>query len=195
MANDLVNFPLAAVKLNELSTKSILDGNEVLQVVDGSTNRKTTVENISEYIEEQAKGLAQYYMISNSTATTISAIDTFYKIAGATLEGVTPSNFSLTDNKATFTGNNTANFKVTAILSLTSGNNQDIHIQIAKNGIVQARSNQEILTGGSGQAQNLVVKDIFTLATNDYIEIFTANKTSATNVTVVNLNVIIEKLH
>ena len=195
MANDLVNFPLAAVKLNELSTKSILDGNEVLQVVDGSTNRKTTVENISEYIEEQAKGLAQYYMISNSTATTISAIDTFYKIAGTTLEGVTPSNFSLTDNKATFTGNNTTNFKVTAILSLTSGNNQDIHIQIAKNGIVQARSNQEILTGGSGQAQNLVVKDIFTLATNDYIEIFTANKTSATNITVINLNVIIEKLH
>jgi hypothetical protein len=195
MANDLVNFPLAAVKLNELSTKSILDGNEVLQVVDGSTNRKTTVENISEYIEEQAKGLAQYYMISNSTATTISAIDTFYKIAGTTLQGAAPSNFILADNKATFTGNNTTNFKVTAILSLTSGNNQDIHIQIAKNGIVQARSNQEILTGGSGQAQNLVVKDIFTLATNDYIEIFTANKTSATNVTVVNLNVIIEKLH
>jgi len=195
MASNLTAFPLTAKKLSELASKSTLAGTEVLQIVDSGTNKKTTVADINSYVDEQSKGLAQYYMVGNSTATTISATSTFYKIAGTTSQGITPDNFTLADNKATFTGSASTNFKVTAVLSLTAGNNQDIDLRIAKNGTTQARSHQEVTTSGSGSAQNIVVKDIFTLTTNDYIELFVANNTSTTNITVIDLNVIIEKLH
>lgn len=196
MATDITAFPIQNKKTTELTTASTLDGTEQIDVVQSSTTKKTTIDDVNTYVSTQARGFAQYYMTGNSTATTVSVASTFYKIAGTTSEGQSPHNFNLTDNKATYTQSTTDKFKVTAVLSLTAGNNEDIHIRVAKNGSTQARSNQEIKTAGSGDATNLVVKDVVELSSaTDYVEIFIANDSSTTDITVVDLMVIIERLH
>lgn len=195
MAANLTTFPLSTKKLSELATDASIDGTEKVHLLDGSTNKVATLDAVQAYFETFAHGFAQYYMINNATSTPIAVSGTYYKVLGTTSAGLAASNFTLSDNKALFTGAITSNFKITALMSLTSGNNKDIAIEIAKNGTTQARSKQEITTDGGGKMANIYVKDAFSLATNDYLEIFITNNTDTTAITTVDLNVIIEKLH
>lgn len=196
MATDITAFPIQNLKTTELSSASTLDGTEQIDVVQLSTTKKATIADILTYIQTESRGFAQYYMTGNATATTISVAGTFYKIAGTTLQGQAPDNFNLTDNRATFTQATTQKFKVTAVLSFNAGNNQTVQVRVAKNGATQARSTQEVTTSGSGNAENMVVKDVVELSSaTDYVEIFIANSGATTNITVVDLMVLIEKLH
>lgn len=195
MASDLTTFPLQTKKYSELASYSNLDGSEIVNIVNGGTNKKTTIDDINTYVESQQQGLAQYYMTNNATATTIAVSGTYYKIAGTTTAGVTPVNFTLSDNRASYDLAVANKFKVTAICSITSGSNKNIHLRIAKNGVTQTRSEQKVSTSGTGKADNITVKDIVELsAATDFIEIFISNASDTTAITVVDLHVIIEKL-
>lgn len=195
MATDITAFPIQNLKTTELTTASTLDGTEAVDVVQSSTTRQTTIADIQTYISEQRKGFAQYYMVGNSTVTSISTTGVFVKVAGTTTQGEAPDNFNLTDNRATYTQSTTAKFKVTGLLTFTSGGNNSIEVRVAKNGVTQARGTQAVETGGSGNAENVVVKDVVELSSaTDYIEIFVANATDTGDVTVVDLMVVIERL-
>jgi len=138
--------------------------------------------------------IAQYYMTSNATATTVSVINTYYKIAGVTLSGTYVEKFTLTDNKALYVGALSGLYKVSAMVSLTSGNTNVISARIAKNGTTSEQSTSKTTTSGTGKSENVGCFDIVSLSTNDYIEIFVANDTLS-NITVSELTVIIERLN
>jgi len=196
MADNLTEFPITTKKVSELSAASTLSGTETINTIQSLINKKATVAQIYTYVQTQMKGIAQYYMNNNATATTINTQDVFVKAAGTTSEGISAVNFTVSTNKALYSLNTSANYRVTAMLTASSGNNETIKARIALNGTTQARSEQKIETDGAGDAHQIVIEDIVTLsADTDYIEIFVANGSSTTNITVIDLHVIIEKLH
>jgi hypothetical protein len=144
---------------------------------------------------ENSGSVAQYYMNNNATATTISASNTFVKGAGTTTAGSVNQRFTLTDNRATYIGALNGIFKVTISVSATSGNNQDLRFRVAKNGTTIAQSEVQETTSGSGRSQTLICQDLVSLVTDDYIELWVANGSSSQNITVENLNLIIEKIN
>lgn len=136
--------------------------------------------------------IAQYYMNGNTTATTITTIGTSVKVAGTTTAAALNQKFNHTDNRATYVGSRTRFFKVTATLSVDSGNNNQVGIYIAKNGTLLTESEIYVTTNAGGRAENGMVQTLVELAEDDYIELFVENDTSKTDVTVTELNVIIE---
>jgi hypothetical protein len=135
--------------------------------------------------------ISQYYMNGNVTATTVVSSGVAYKVAGTTTSAAVTQKFINTNNRATYVGALTKFFSVTATLSLTSGNNHQIGVYIAKNGVLLPESEIYITTNGAGRAEAAVVQSLVQLTANDYIEIFVENDTSATNITVTDLNVIV----
>ncbi len=138
--------------------------------------------------------IAYYTMNNNATATTVASSGVAYKIAGTTTSQAVTQKFTNTDNRATYTGAITRAFSVSAVLSCTSGNNNQIGLYIAKNGTILTESEVYITTGGSGRAEGGKIQAILQLVTNDYIEIFVENSTTAANITVTELSVIVEAL-
>jgi hypothetical protein len=138
--------------------------------------------------------IAYYTMNNNATATTVASSGVAYKVAGTTTSQSVTQKFTNTNNRATYTGAITRAFSVSAVLSCTSGNNNQIGLYIAKNGAILTESEVYITTGGSGRAEGGKIQAILQLVTNDYIEIFVENSTTATNITVTELSVIVEAL-
>ena len=140
--------------------------------------------------------IGQYYMQANATVTTISASGTFYKAAGVTTTGSYVEKFDVTttDNKAVYNGSLTGFYKITAVASMTSGNNKVLALRIALNGTTSTSSQTKSTSNGSSRSEAIMTQDIFELVTTDYLEIFVANTTDKTNITVEDLNVIIEKI-
>lgn len=139
-----------------------------------------------------SREVAYYYMNGNTTATVVSASAVEYKIAGTTTNSSQTSKFTHTDNRATYSGARTRAFTVRANCSLNSGNNRQIGVYIAKNGTVLVETEIYSTTNGSGRVENINVQGVVTLETGDYIEIWTENLTNTGNITVSDLNVIIE---
>ena len=131
-------------------------------------------------------------MINNATATTISTSSTPVKVAGTTTANATSQKFTHTDNKDTYNGALTRIFTCSAVASFTSGNNKDISLYFAKNGVVDASSEMQATTDGNGRSESIAIQTILELAENDYIEIWIENNSDTTDITVEYLNVICE---
>lgn len=144
---------------------------------------------------ENGASVAQYYMASNATATTISVAGAFTKVLGATSAGDIVSRFNVSDtnNRAVYLGVFEGFFRVSAIISFTSGVNNVVSFQIGKNGTPSAPSNQSETANGTRNA-NITVEDVFFLQLNDYIELFTTNESNTQDVTVTDLSVVLERI-
>lgn len=141
---------------------------------------------------ENSREVSQYYMNGNATVTTIATAGVAVKAAGATTSSGLTTKFTNTANRATYTGAITRTFRVIATCSLSTGNNQLIGSYIAKNGVIIPESEIYITSTGSGDILNGTVQALVSLSTDDYIEFWVENDTAATNITVTDLNVIIE---
>lgn len=172
-----------------LDTCNFAGGGTYLSGIDNQDNEALFVNNVG---IANSSEVSQYYMNGNATATTISVQGDKYKAAGTTTSGANTSKFTNTDNRATYIGAITRPFFITATLSVTSGNNNQIGLYIAKNGTVLTESEIYITTNASGRAENGTVQTLATLTENDYIEIFVENDSSTTDITVTDLNVIIQ---
>jgi hypothetical protein len=138
--------------------------------------------------------VCQYYMTANATPTPIAATGTFYKALGTTtgVPGVQKFDVSV-PNRATYIGAFPSIFRIGATMSVFSGNNQVVRARFAKNGVTIAPSETEFETTGSGEAGNIALHTLLELAPTDHTEIFIANDTATTNITVKHLNVVITK--
>lgn len=137
-----------------------------------------------------------YYMQGNATTTVISAVATPTKVSGTTTETTISQRFTVsTTNRATYDGAITRDFKVTAVCSLSSNNNNQIGIYVAKNGSVLTESETYVTTNASGRLENGAVQVLTELVDTDYLEIWVENNTGANNILVEDLNVIIEALN
>lgn len=135
--------------------------------------------------------ISQYYMNNNATTTVIAVANTPYKVLGTTTSAPVTQKFTNTANRATYVGALMRYFKITATLSALSGNNNQIGCYIAKNGTVLPESEIYITCNGSGRAEAAMIQTLAFLSNGDYIEIFVENSTTSNNITVTDLNVVI----
>jgi len=191
-----INFSTSATVPDEsyiLNTVNFGGGGTALAGVDHTSNKALFINCIG-IINSGA--VCQYYMSNNATATTIAATGTFYKVAGTTTGSSANQKFNTaTSNRATYTGAFSATFRVVVTAAVTSGNNQTLRCRIGKNGTTIPDSETEFKTSSAGESSNFTVQTLAELATNDYLEVFVANDTSATNATFKHLNVIITRIN
>ena len=146
---------------------------------------------------DNSGNIGQYFMVGNATATTISVSGTFYKVAGTTSTGTYVEKFDVTttSNKAVYSGSLVGFYKVTVVASMLTGNNKVLAVRIAKNGTTTTSSQTKSTSNGSSRSESIMSQDVVQLSNTDYIEVFVANTTDTTNITVEDLNVIIERLN
>lgn len=134
-------------------------------------------------------------MQANATATTVAATSTYYKAAGTTTLESISQKFSHASNQLTYTGAITRDFRITVTATMTSGNNNELGLRIAKNGTTVSNTTSLNTTSGTGKAEGAVCQGVIQLATNDYIEVFVSNQTAVTDITVTYLSVIAEAIN
>ncbi len=134
-------------------------------------------------------------MQANATATTVSATSTYYKAAGTTTLESISQKFTHSSNRLTYGGALTRDFRINVTATMTSGNNQELGVRIAKNGTTVSNTTSISTTSGTGKAEGAACQGVIQLATNDYLEIFVSNETATANVTVTYLSVIAEAVN
>lgn len=176
-----------------LDTVNFAGGGTYITGVAPESNKALFAENRG---VKNSASVAYYTMNGNATATVISNTNTPTKVLGTTtLQSSSQKFTSPVSNRATYTGAITREFKATAVLSVTSGNNNQIGIYIAKNGAVLPQSEIYITTSGTGRAEAAKVQVVTEMQENDYLEIWVENATAANNITVTELSVIVEALN
>lgn len=136
--------------------------------------------------------ISNYYMLSNSTATTISVVNTPVKVAGTTTSNAITQKFTnSTTNRATFVGEIKRSFKCSAEITFSSGANNQIGFYFYKNGTAIPESVTVTTASSGGRGENVGMQCITDLTENDYIELWCENQTGTTDITVEIMNVII----
>lgn len=140
--------------------------------------------------------IGNYYMEGNATATTISVIGTYVKVAGATTAGdfVAKFDVSTTSNRAVYNGPTSGFYEVDLTASLTGANNAEYGMRIYKNGSPVSVAGKATTNAG-GRAENLSTQVVTTLSNTDYIEVYIAGLDGTSNPTVENMNVLIKRLN
>lgn len=123
-------------------------------------------------------------MSGNSTATTISVVGTYYKVAGVTIDN-SSANFTHANNKLTYTGTVAKFFRVSVspLSMISASNNVIVAFLIAKNGTTVGYPMTRKIGTGSDVGAGSLSFDV-ELAENDFVELYVTNETSATTVTV-----------
>ena len=127
---------------------------------------------------------AQVSMHDNTTATVIGVIDTPVKVAGTFSVGTVSTFTADNTGKLTYTGATTTTVQFAASVTLdVVGTNQDLTIQLHKNGIaIPAAKISRTVTSGS--AGNVGLFYNIPMTASDYVEIYVANSSSTNDITV-----------
>lgn len=127
--------------------------------------------------------------ISASAVTSIAAVNTPVKVAGTTTAGSLFRVTSPTNNRLTYTGKKSRRFQVICSVTMVSaGLNKNFSFYIAKNGTVLPESRQQMQLAVTGDRGTITVSCMADMATNDYLEVWVANNSDNTSLTVTLMN-------
>tara|TARA_Y100000310_G_scaffold109018_1_gene107386 strand:+ start:1355 stop:2590 length:1236 start_codon:yes stop_codon:yes gene_type:complete len=218
------NLPLAGDCGGTLSNVTVNDGADATAIHDDTANEfvAVTAKNVpvagdTILIEDSAAGNVKKSMVLGSlpTNTTYASMsmttpaettivtvstggptgDNYVKAAGTTTQGALSGSFDHSDNRLKYTGTRPSTFIVNVTTSTTSaGADKELGYKIAVNGTPNDESysvRKQVVAAdlGSGALQCLV-----SLTTNDYVELFVANETDDTNLTIEAMNFIIQSI-
>jgi hypothetical protein len=138
-------------------------------------------------------------MQNNATATTVGAgnQNVWFKAAGTTIEGLgnSPKWTTAVTNRLTYTGSVDAEFVITVVGSIfTTSNSVTLGVGIAENGAIQIESAVSVRTATANVPFSFALQDIIQVSTGDFFEVFVRNETSTQNITLSDVNVIIQKV-
>lgn len=130
--------------------------------------------------------------VSSAAATTIAVAGTFVKAAGTTTLAL-GSDFDMpADNRIRYTGVPTRRFIVQAGISMTTaGTNVVLGMKFAKNGVVDDITEMQRKVGTGSDIGAATPLGMFSLATNDYLEMWVTNETNTSAVTLDLMNITI----
>lgn len=159
------------------------------------TDNKAFFSNCKGIVNSSAIG--QMYYTNNTAQNPIVTQNTFEKILGTTTASTINQKFSHTANRLTYTGGLSRSFKITAAVSANSVTTTQatILVRIAKNGVTIAESESQATTSGAARNENFFSQAIVEMTTNDYIEMYFSNVSSALNLLATELNVVVEALN
>ena len=157
---------------------------DIASLVAGSGISVTSTSNYVTIAASQTS-YGQVHIQGNSTASTIGASGTAVKAAGTFTVGIQSGFTGDTTGKIVYNNTETRVFAVhvTATISPASSNNQDLFIQIAKNGTVEAGS-KIVRKVDAADTANCSTFFNVSLAQNDYIELYVGNDSSTDNLVV-----------
>jgi hypothetical protein len=168
-------------------------GGTYLEGFDSTSVKSLFINNVG---IKNTSNVGHNYMLNNTTATTITATNTFVKAAGTTTLGLgnSPKWTQPVNNRLLYGGVISTDFVYQAVGTIqSSANNQTVSIRVALNGVTQAESEVTVRLATSNQPYPFSIQDIVAVATGGFLEIFVANA-SISNVTIGDLNVIIQKV-
>lgn len=150
----------------------------------------TTVTGNLRYTGTKSHWMGEVYMVGNATATTITNTAKYFKVAGTTIIGNNKGfDNGGVSNCLRYTGAITRMFHVAVSFSFsTASNSQNVEFAVFKNGVRIDSSVQETKTGTAGDVQSTALHVVATLDIYDCLEVFCRNLSTASNVTVKNLN-------
>jgi len=191
-----INVNASAVIPNEsyiLDTVNFAGGGTYLSGVDHTSN-KTLFTGSTNITNTAVNG--QLYMQGNATATTVSAINTFYKIAGTTTPSADNSKFTHSNNRLTCNAIINRKYLIQATLSFTStaSNVCEFGFYDSQLGTVRTPSRTKSTANVAGRAESVTFFCIVNMDNGDFIEVHGANRTGANNITVDDLNFIITEI-
>lgn len=150
-----------------------------------------TAEDMRDFVDSAAMEYGGIYF-TTPAATTISVATTYYKASGTTTSTNLSTNMDMpADNRLRYTGTVMRHFHIVgqASITLASGTNQDIGIQVYKyddsagSGALLAHSEARTTIPGTNVVQITTHADAM-LDENDYLELHIANHTGTNNCTV-----------
>ena len=145
---------------------------------------------------DNSSSISNYYMLGNSTATTIATVGTPVKVAGTTTsKSITQRFTNSTTNRATYDGATSRNFKCSCTATFTSNNNNVVGFYIFKNGVAISDSEVHTTANSGGRGENVILQTILQLGDTDYVELWCENHSGANDITVEDLNMIIEVIN
>lgn len=146
---------------------------------------------------ENTAVIGQMYMQSNTTATVISSVNTFFKAAGVTTAADQIAKYTHSNNRLTNNAVLERRFLLTAQVSVTAASNVEFEVGFFDSHIggVRAPSRGKSTTTASNRPETVTISDVVQHGDGDYIEIWIKNNTGATNMTVVSMNVIVSELN
>lgn len=148
-----------------------------------------------EYVDNQKPQFINYFEFTGNPVTTIVSPVTWYKLnTNSTTSLFSRGDLVHTNNRVTYTGTTSKVFQIEGIVSVTAGNNQQVHVAFFKNNSLYPCSEQSTVTASGGKSTAVPFHCVIELQTNDYIEVFVKNETAATNITLSNVNVIVKEL-
>ena len=157
---------------------------------DGQVAGSITPGDVRDLIVSMAPAAGGMSMEGNAVATTIALSNTWYKVAGVTVEDADPSYFDMTtDNRLLYNDTVVRHMHIAGALSVTCATNNQIgEICFFKNGIKVDGTVSEFKCVASGDPASVAISGTMHLADGDYFEIYIKNETGANNMTVTYLN-------
>lgn len=163
---------------------------------DGQAAGSITAQDVRDLIVSLRPAQGECSMQGNSTATTVSATSTFYKVAGTTAltsGAYLVDDASTTSNRLRYTGAAAKTFMVQTTFSFDAASNNQVLVfklykydDSASSGAVIDES--QITMDYHGEQVNGTIQALVTLDTNDYVELHVANNTATVNVIVKDFN-------
>lgn len=138
-------------------------------------------------------GYANYFDCDSDETTSVVAAETWYKLNTDTELGFTRNGLSHSNNRITNTASK-AVFRCLGIVSLVSTSAQEIHVAFFKNGELVPCTEQDMTTGAGTKVNNVTFGGYIELNQGDYVEVWVKNESSTADITLDNVNVMIEQL-
>lgn len=176
-----------------LDTINFSGGATYIAGVDVSDN-KTLFSNCAGINNTSVNG--QLYMQDNATASTITTSSVFVKVDGNTTPSTDNEKYTATNNRLTNDAVIERKYLIQCNLSFNSGNNQvcEFGFYDSKLAGIRTPSRTKSTANAAGRAENVSMADVVNHSVGDYIEIWCANTTGTTNITVSDMNVVITQI-
>lgn len=157
-----------------------------------NTSQDVSNEDVRDIVETLRAGHAEY-ATDVPAATVIAVAGTFVKVAGTTLLTPFAHNWTMpVDNRLLYGGTARRVTHLACTISFTSvGNNQEIRFRIAKNGVTIPRSEVQRFVGTGADVASTALHNFNDALATDFFELWVANVTSTSNITVTNMNLFI----
>lgn len=138
----------------------------------------------------------QAYMRGNTTATTISVTNTFYKVEGTTTASADSAKYTHTNNRLTNAAEIDRKYVIHCTLSFLAGTNDvcEFGFYDSKLGAVREPSKTTGTANAAGRMESLSLSCIVQHGFGDYIEIHCANTSGLSNITVESMNLLINEI-
>lgn len=146
------------------------------------------------------KAIGNLFMVDNSTPTVVSNTTGFFKIAGDTTDNDTlNTDFSAVGfNRLVYTGTATKVFKVSAICTISCDHGSHVietgFYNSSRAAVDPDTVGRVMIHAGANKPTQVCCSAVFSLATDDYIEVHLRGVESAESYVVSNLNLIITEL-